>query len=426
MGIMFFAGLALIEIFFFVWSVITKNRHTTEKAVVRIAEGLLLVVLLLTGVFEWSFRYYGILILLGIQAIVGVVRLVRRDEEPYSLGKSVFALISCVLLFAIALLPAIVFPQYAPLARTGPHAVATAEFVWTDSSRDESFTVQADNRVVNVDFWYPQETGSYPLVIFSHGAFGLSYSNESTFVELASNGYVVASIGHPYHAFYAKNENGSPILVNMDFLNSVYAVNAMEDSPEKQEIIDAWMDVRVQDMRYVLSAIEGNVKSAGSEPFDRINLDRIGLMGHSLGGAAAAQVGREVEGIDAVVVLDGTMLGEVTGYEGSTQILNSKPYPVSLLNIYTRDHYQDALPYGSVYPNINVTQSGVDTYVAVLDDAGHLNMTDLPLFSPFLARVLGVGSIDARYGVEMTNEWTLAFFEYALKDGKPPQFEKEQ
>lgn len=425
MGIAFFVALALIEIIFFMWSARTGSRHTAEKAIVRIAAFAILVILLLTGALTWGFRYYGILLVLAIQAILGVVQLVRKQEKPYTTGKSVTTLASCLLMYAFALLPAFLFPEYASLDLTGQHTVATAEYIWTDESRDETFTAAEDHRVVNVDFWYPQEPGAYPLVIFSHGAFGLSYSNESTFSELASNGYVVASIGHPYHAFYAQSASGSPIIVDMDFLRSVYAISDMEDGPEKQAITDGWMDLRSADMRFVLTTIAQQVDDLSGAPFERVNLDKIGLIGHSLGGATAAQVGREWDGIDAVIMLDTTMLGEIEAYEGQLMIFNNEPYPVPLLSVYTKDHYDEALLYGNQYPNFYAAAHSTNIHEAIIKDAGHLNFTDLPLFSPLLARVLGVGSVDARYAIETTNALTLAFFDYALKDGAPPQYEKE-
>jgi len=59
---------------------------------------------------------------------------------------------------------------------------------------------------VNVGFWYPKETaGTYPLLFFSHGTFGIKDSNNSAFEELASHGYVVCSVDHPGHSFYTKS-----------------------------------------------------------------------------------------------------------------------------------------------------------------------------------------------------------------------------
>lgn len=75
--------------------------------------------------------------------------------------------------------------------------MVTAKYTWTNNSRGDEFSKSGENRVLTVEFWYPQNADKTypPLVVFSHGAFGFSGSNYSTFAELASNGYVVASIG---------------------------------------------------------------------------------------------------------------------------------------------------------------------------------------------------------------------------------------
>ena len=69
----------------------------------------------------------------------------------------------------------------------------------------EEFTDKGRNRFVNVEFWYPKKADEkYPLLVFSHGAYGIKASNTSTYTELASHGYVVVSIDHPYHSFYTR------------------------------------------------------------------------------------------------------------------------------------------------------------------------------------------------------------------------------
>jgi predicted dienelactone hydrolase len=45
------------------------------------------------------------------------------------------------------------------------------------------------------------------VVVFSHGAFGVRNSNTTTFLELASRGFIVASIDHPYHCKISIAEN---------------------------------------------------------------------------------------------------------------------------------------------------------------------------------------------------------------------------
>lgn len=44
-----------------------------------------------------------------------------------------------------------------------------------------------------------------------------------------------------------------------------------------------------------------------------------------------------------------------------------------------------------------------------------MNFTDLPLFSPPLASLLGTGNVDARECIETMNSIILQFFDYYLK-----------
>ena len=202
MGIIALAFLLLLEVFFLVWSIMTRNNRREEKGIVSIAVLALFILLLGTGIFQWSFRYAMLLFVLVIQAIVGMVILIRKRENEYKLSKDILRFVRNCFIFTFALFLAILCPQYKQLKTTGKYQVATAKYTWTDNSRVEEFTQSGENRTLTVEFWYPKNADkTYPLVVFSHGAFGFSGSNYSTFAELASNGYVVASIGHTYQAF---------------------------------------------------------------------------------------------------------------------------------------------------------------------------------------------------------------------------------
>jgi hypothetical protein len=94
---------------------------------------------------------------------------------------------------------------------------------------------------------------------------------------------------------------------------------------------------------------------------------------------------------------------------------------VPLLNIYAEDHYENAVKYdGESYNNFHATHNAADAYETVVAAAGHLNFTDLPLFSPTLARVLGTGTVDELRCINIMNEVVLEFFDSYLKnDGVP-------
>ena len=67
--------------------------------------------------------------------------------------------------------------------------------------------------------------------------------------------------------------------------------------------------------------------------------EHIGLMGHSMGGAASVTVGRTRDDIDAVIDLDGTMLGEQFSYSNGEYDFYDEAYPVPLLSVNNEEHY---------------------------------------------------------------------------------------
>jgi dienelactone hydrolase len=431
MGIITLILLIALEVFFLVWSIMTRNNHREEKGVIYITVLALFVLLLITGVYEWSFRYIAILLVLIIKALAYAVMLIRKKEKKYGIGKNIFHFTMNSFVFIIALSFAIIFPQYKQPVTTGSYEIATAKYTWTDSSRVEEFSESGENRALTVEFWYPKDADkAYPLVIFSHGAFGFSGSNYSTFAELASNGYVVASIGHTYHSFYTMATNGKLTIVDNSFINRASEINAVHDTQHEEEIYyttSEWMKLRIDDENFVINTILVESKSNNADIlFSYIDTTKIGLIGHSLGGATSAQVGRERDDISAVIVLDGTMLGEEIAFENNIVVLNETPYPIPLLNVYAEDHYTNSkVLVGDKYNNFYATKNAINAYETVFKNAGHLDFTDLPLFSPMLAKMLGVGTIDKSYCIETMNKVVLEFFNSYLKDTGAPIIEKE-
>ncbi|MDF2842442.1 MAG: isoform [Herbinix sp.] len=431
MGIFTLVLLLTLEMFFLVWSIATRDNHREEKGITSIALLTLFGLLLVTGVFEWSFRYVALLLVLVIKAIIGAVILVRKKDKEYRLRKNILYFVRNGVVYAFALFLAILCPQYQPPKTTGNLEVVTTKYTWIDNNRKDEFSQSGENRALTVEFWYPENADmTYPLVVFSHGAFGFSGSNYSTFAELASNGYVVASIGHTYQAFFTMDTSGKVTIVNNDFISKAIEISGSNGTNNKEEVYNItreWMKLRTADENFVINTILEECDNDKTDTlFSIINTQKIGLMGHSLGGATSAQIGRERDDIDAVIVLDGTMLGEEIAFENDTVVLNDTPYPIPLLNVYAEDHYTNSKELdGDNYNNFYATQNAICAYETVIRNAGHLNFTDLPLFSPVLAGMLGVGTVDARYCIETMNEVVLEFFNCYLKDTGVPKIEKE-
>lgn len=410
---------------FLVYRLATKNRQTKVKHIMRIAAFAIFSLFLVMGVYWWSFRWIGLFILLAILSISSTIYFIKQPkaEKEY---KSLTAILSCIngcILLTFCILPGILFPQLNPVTSTGPYAVDTTSVTFVDKSRVDPFSETGENRKLTVQFWYPvveKDSNTFPLAVFSHGSFGYRGSNLSTFKDLASNGYVVCSIDHSYHAFLTQHGDGSTTLVNMEFLNdAINITNGDYDEKTTYTKTHEWLDLRTADMNFALNKILSDATREIPESVRAlINPEKIGLSGHSLGGAAAAQLGRERPDVDAVIVIDGTMIGEEIAFENGYAILNTEVYPIPLLNLYNDSHYEDAKLLGTAYNNLSASAHAIEAYDVVIRGSGHLNFTDLPLFSPVLARMLGTGEADSRYCIETMNQIVLDFFDHTLKDAK--------
>lgn len=416
-------GLLLVEeIGFLVWSILSKSTHKYEKGICNMTIGLLFLLSVITGLTQWGFQYLLFVVFILIKVALSIKTLITKKEGTFKTSKAVFHFIRNSINSVFILTLAFVFPSYRPVENMGTYQVKTASYTWVDESRLETYLNDGSYRTLTTEFYYPDDdTQTYPLVVFSHGAFGYSGGNYSIFMTLASHGYVVASVGHTYQAFFSKDAQGNIAIVDQTFLNQAIEINGATNTENDQEIYEitsSWMELRTRDLNFVIDTIiDKSQDDVVGEIFDLVDIDHIGLFGHSLGGAASAQMGRIRNDVDAVIVLDGTMLGEEIGFEDGSVVLNNTAYPVPLLNVYAQDHYDNAKLYvGDNYNNFYATQNAVEAYEAVFMKAGHLNFTDLPLFSPLLSQWLGVGLIDERYCIEQMNDLVLNYFDFFLKD----------
>lgn len=423
--------LLVIELGFMIYSLKTKSEQGKVKQVIRLCEFALFCLLVTFGIIQLNFRWYMLFLILLIQAIMGILFFVRKSElVNFKKKHVVLSGINRCMLFVFAIIPSVLFPQFENVEPTGSYSVATESYTLTDVHRIETYSDKNENRKITIQFWYPDavsENKEYPLVIFSHGAFGFRGSNYSTFMELASNGYVVCSIDHTYQSFFTKQTDGKVVIVNNDFLNDAIAVqNGDYDDKKTYDLTHEWLKTRTDDINLVIETIlQNNIKEDSDNVYKIIDIDRIGLSGHSLGGATAAELGRLRNDIDAVIVIDGTMIGEEIDFVDGKSVLNDEVYQTPILNIYNEEHYNEALLNSSNYANMVASENAIDSHNIVFKKSGHLNFTDLPLFSPFLAKMLGTGNIDKVYCIETMNNVILDYFNYYLKDGNGLNILKE-
>lgn len=399
--------------------------------------GLFLVMLIAPGI-DMSFRFMGLFVLLIIRIIIAFIGylLVRNKEEKSKHPVMIIlsALLSAVLISG-SMIPSFLISDYDGLPVSGEYEIAEANAILIDKSRTEEFETDGSNREVPVYFYYPAiaaEGEKFPLVIFSHGSFGYYQSNHSTYAELASNGYVVVSTEHPHHSLFTTDTNGNTIIVDAAFMNDVMSINAEDVSEETAyERSSEWFRLRAEDINFAIDSIK-SAAGANALPeywysqksediitaLSMTDTEKIGVMGHSLGGAASVSVGRTRNDISAVIDLDGTMLSEVTGVENDKQIVNDEPYTTPLLSFDNEEHHFSSLEAREMdkpYANNIVHDNAVCGFRTYIVGTGHMNFTDLPMFAPPLAKMLGTGSVDPEKCMMTVNRITLEFFDSFLK-----------
>lgn len=407
-----------------VYSIVTKQSRSKIKSWTRIAMFIVFMMLGLGKVVVWEYTwglFAGLLFILAFKEMFALLR--KQTPLPrYNAFSTVWKLLLLALTVVITLVPVLLFPQHRLPQVTGSYAVATATYSYVDKNRIEEFTDQGDNRFVNVEFWYPEQAeGTYPLLVFSHGAFGIKSSNTSTFTELASHGYVVVSIDHPYHSFYTVSEDGKVVTINPEYMQEFNNANKGGYSlGEYFELNQKWMNLRTDDMDFVMDTILEQAKQKKDPVYERIDTQKVGLFGHSMGGTASVALSRERDDIDAVVNIDAPLFSELV-YDKVTNELTAKsePFTIPLLNVYSDDVWKQLERSSSYIANSISNKNFKGAYNVHFKGAKHLSLTDLPLFSPILTKLLQEGrraDIDKYYAIETQNELILRFFDYALKN----------
>ena len=413
-----------------------KQTWRRDRLVIRAAEFLTIVLHLVCSAGQ-KWRFIPVLAFLAVMLVIAVVMmLVKRNQED-GLKRPGGAIGSCVLsvlLSGLLLIPAFIFTGYNGLPVSGEHKVAETSAILIDNSRTDPFEQDGSFREVPVHFYYPADgTEKYPLVVFSHGAFGYYQSNTSTYMELASNGYVVAALDHPHHAFFTQDTDGKTVTVDGTFINTAMNLSSEMDPQEQLALYRDWMALRTADMNFTVDEIKAAVQNRGTDEswfipeendvmvhaaLNMTDTSRIGLMGHSMGGATSVELGRERSDITAVIDLDGTMLGEYLDVENGEFVIRDEPYTIPVLEFNNWESYIDLEQYlseGGRYPNTELIGHASDGFSTTVRDTKHMDFTDLPLLSPFLGNMLGSGERSTEETMTIVNSLVLQFYDCYLK-----------
>lgn len=253
----------------------------------------------------------------------------------------------------------------------------------------------------------PQEA-MYPVVVLRAGGGALSSDYTSIAEDLASHGYVVVSIDAPYRTVVTAFSDGRVLTRNAqsDFDSMPYAV--AEKSATQA------MGVWVEDVKFTLYRLgELNANDPSGRFKGKLDLQRVGIVGHSLGGATAAQFCHDDGQCKAGVDIDGIPFGSV--------VQESLHQPFFFI---LSDHRKESGPEApfvegkmeSIYNKLPVETR----WQVMIDGANHFSFSDQMFTkSPVMIKALqtaGVmGVLEKRRGLEIADDCLHTFFDVYLK-----------
>ena len=141
----------------------------------------------------------------------------------------------------------------------------------------------------------------YPVVLFSHGGLGFPSDMYSAILEnLASHGYIVAAIDHPYF-------NGLTLFANGKVVTEKKLSDQFNKMPQKEQkaFLTTIIETFKADMGFIVDELEKLNENQTSIFYHHLDLNRIAAMGHSAGDLASIEFCRADSRCKAAIDLDG-------------------------------------------------------------------------------------------------------------------------
>ncbi|MFN2744927.1 MULTISPECIES: alpha/beta hydrolase family protein [unclassified Bacillus (in: firmicutes)] len=410
---------------------------------------------------------YALTVLFFVGSIYGCF----KKNAFRNIPRHIYVLCTVMLMLTAGFLYA--FPVFQLPKPTGEYQVGTQTFHFVDSDRDEIFDeVKEGKRELMVQVWYPAKhadgrpapfmegsvlkeeplsktlslpsivtnyltyiqshsyegaeiadnSRSYPLIILNHGYKSSRFFHTSQAENLASHGYIVASIDHTYSAFATAFPDGRMAPMKTD----EYLI---AEKNYRDKVGKVWTD----DIKFVLDQFERiNAGNLPTRLKGSVDMNHIGVFGHSFGGAAsydASYDSRVTAGID----LDGGL------YRYHNRPGSTKPF-LFMFSESTFDRFnkvrqkyvytdKELKTMGATREEIAKETKDAEAEIAHFQNAGkygghilyvkgmeHYNFADVQFFTPFLRQTGMTGQIDPLRAASIVNAYTLSFFDKHLKN----------
>lgn len=359
-----------------------------------------------------------------------------------------------LVLDACAVVLSFLLPIFSLPATTGRYAVGTTTLWFNDVSRpEEAAPGTGATRELKVQFWYPAEKSNepfapyripsesqplsryqrlvvthsrvdapiasagapFPLILFNPGWDSRRTIDTFLTEELASHGYFVASIDHPYNASLVSFPDGRVIAGSL----SLDLFSSQASTPE--QVKAAWnreLAKWASDSTFVLDRLETMSSKSGSPWSGRIDTKNTGAVGHSFGGATSTLLCARDPRIRAAINLDGWYFGAIEARGPNQPLLSMETSEPKSDAVRSKSQLEILLDATDLV-GLKASMLKFGGYRVLVSGAQHEDFTDQPLVSP-LRRLSHRGTVSTSEMQTIVRSYVLAFLEQELRHRDAP------
>lgn len=233
----------------------------------------------------------------------------------------------------------------------------------------------------------PEATSSHRTILFSPGLGGSRFLYTTWAEDMASHGYIVMILDHPYDSASVTLGDGT---------NISSRITSTGDAEADDRVANDAVVVRAADFSFVLDMLH---TSQATDPIAAsMDFGAVTVAGHSLGGAAAIEAAALDSRFAAVTDIDGLPRPQHP----------SQQYPPVQILVAGRGTGSDAgdQDYRATADTV-VGFAAPASSIVDIDGAAHLSFTDAPLFLPPIPSLFGSmdGSEGAHRAAALTREF---------------------
>lgn len=244
------------------------------------------------------------------------------------------------------------------------------------------------------------EANNLPVIIYSPGV-GIDRDMYQFHIsQLVSEGYAVITVGATYDTAYTVFPNGEII----------YQTKQVQEVPATDVAFHQQMvQVRVKDFSLLLDTIT-NLNEEDELLKNMFDLSQIGVVGHSLGGAAVFELAKMDTRIKAGVIMDGSLQLITHETKLTTPFLLLRQENSTYEQMKQVWNQEVAAAYSDGQQSLYDTLAGYKSFIKV-NNADHLSFSDIPiLFNNEEPEKPTVENVH-----QVINQLSIAFFDEFLK-----------